>query len=222
MTRIQGNTALWLFLVGALSYAPQAAEPLRPLVKPRLVVLLMGPPGSGKSTQSKFITENYHIPAISTGDLLRAEVKEGTPLGRRIQSVMAKGELVSDEVVNELVAKRIQQPDAAAGFLLDGYPRTLAQAEFLDRLLAERNYPQPTVIHLAVPDSVVLERLLARGRADDKPEVIRERLKVYQQQSAPILSHYSGGDYHRVDGAKTPEEVFRQIQRVLPPITRPQ
>ncbi len=183
--------------------------------RPQVVILLVGPPGSGKGTQAKMITEKYGVPAFSTGDLLRAEVKEGTALGKRIQPVMAQGGLVDDSIVNELVAGRTLKPDAARGFILDGYPRTVAQAQFLDRLLAERRWPRPTVIHLDVPDSVVIERLLQRGRADDKPEVIRGRLKKYESETAPVLKHYSAGDYHRIDGTKAPEAVFAQIETVL-------
>ena len=182
---------------------------------PKVVVLLIGPPGSGKGTQSKLITDKYGIPGISTGELLRAEVKAGTDLGKRIEAVLGKGALVSDEIVNELVAKRTLQPDAANGFILDGYPRTVAQADFLDKLLGGRKWPKPTVLHLDVPDSVVIDRLSQRGRTDDKPEVIRERLKVYQRDTAPILEHYRGADYHRIDGTGTPESVFTLLERVL-------
>ena len=183
--------------------------------RPQVVILLVGPPGSGKGTQAKMITEKYGLPAFSTGDLLRAEVKEGTALGKRIQPVMAQGGLVDDAIVNDLVAGRTLKPDAGRGFILDGYPRTVAQAQFLDRLLAERQWPRPTVIHLDVPDTVVIERLLQRGRADDKQEVIRDRLNKYESETVPILRHYGAGDYHRIDGTKTPEAVFAQMDEVL-------
>lgn len=200
-----------VLLAGGWLWGQQETE------KPRAVLLLIGPPGAGKGTQAEFITKKFGIPSISTGALLRAEVKAETDLGKRIQSAMAKGELVSDQVVNQLVVKRIEQPDAAKGFILDGYPRTVAQAEFLDKLLAGRKIPRPTVLHLAVPDSVVMARLLARGRADDKPEVIRDRLKVYENETRPLLSFYAGGDLHRIDGTGTPEEVFQRIERVIGP-----
>jgi adenylate kinase len=182
---------------------------------PKAVVLLIGPPGSGKGTQAKLITDKYGIPGISTGELLRAEAKAGTDLGKKIEAVLGKGALVSDEIVNELVAKRTLAADTAGGFILDGYPRTVAQAKFLDKLLAERRWPKPAVLHLDVPDSVVTERLTKRGRADDKPEVIRDRLKAYHRDTAPILEHYRGADLHRIGGAGTPEEVFALLDRAL-------
>ena len=182
---------------------------------PKAVILLIGPPGSGKGTQARLLTEKYAIPAISTGDLLRAEVKQGTPLGRNVQAVMARGDLVDDATVNELVARRTLQPDAARGFILDGYPRTVAQADSLDKLLAERKWPKAALVHLDVADAVVIERLGQRGRADDKPDVIRDRLKVYERDTAPILEHYRGASYYRIDGSGSPDEVFARIEKVL-------
>jgi adenylate kinase family enzyme len=179
------------------------------------IVILLGPPGAGKGTQAELIIKDFDIPAISTGDLLRAEVKEETPLGKRIQSTMAKGDLVSDDIVNQVVAKRIENPDAANGFILDGYPRTLAQAEFLDKLAAERGFPRTTVLLLAVPDEEVMQRLLSRGRSDDKPEVIRDRLAVYKKQTMPLLKYYS--NHHQIEGIGTPKDVFERIKRVIAP-----
>jgi adenylate kinase len=196
---------LLLALSGLLLGQPSPTAPL--------VVLLLGPPGGGKGTQSEFITKRFGIPAVSTGDLLRAEVKADTPLGRRIQGSMAKGELVADEIVNGLVAKRIAEPGARKGFILDGYPRTASQAAYLDRLLAERGLPKPVVIVLEVPEQEIVNRLLARGRADDKPDVIRGRIRVYEKESEPILKHYP--NHHRIDGAGAPEEVFRRIEPLL-------
>lgn len=181
----------------------------------RLVLLLVGPPGAGKGTQAEALTKNHGLPAVSTGELLRAEVKAATALGQRIQTMMANGELVPDDVVNGLVARRLAQPDAAKGIILDGYPRTVAQARYLDQLLTQRGYPPVTVLHLDVPDEEVVQRLAARGRADDKPEVIRERLKVYTRETAPILEHYRGGDLNRIDGTGSPEEVARRVDRVV-------
>lgn len=206
-----GRFTLLLLALSALSLGqPSPAAPL--------VVLLLGPPGGGKGTQSEFITKRFGIPAVSTGELLRAEVKADTPLGRQIQGSMAKGELVADEVVNSLVAKRIAEPSARKGFILDGYPRTASQAAYLDRLLAERGLPKPAVIVLEVPEQEIVNRLLARGRADDKPDVIRGRIRVYEKESAPILKHYP--NHHRIDGAGAPEEVFRRIERILQAKTR--
>jgi adenylate kinase len=181
----------------------------------RVVILLIGPPGSGKGTQSKFITDNFGLPGVSTGELLRAEVQAATPLGREIQGILAQGTLVSDDIVNQLVAQRIAKPDAAGGFILDGYPRTVPQAGFLDKLLSERKFPRPTVLHLDVAEAVLMERLTQRGRADDKPEVIRDRMRVYEKETSPLISYYSGGDYHRLDGAPRPEEVYRGIDKII-------
>jgi adenylate kinase len=127
-----------------------------------LVILLFGPPGSGKGTQSPLISTLLGVPAISTGEMLRAEVESETPLGKKVQSTLAVGSLVSDQLVNDIVVSRISKPDCKNGFLLDGYPRTVAQAEYLDGVLAKMNYPPPTVFHLATPKSVLIERISSR------------------------------------------------------------
>ena len=127
-----------------------------------MVLLLFGPPGSGKGTQSRLITNWLRIPGISTGDMLRAEIQAGTDLGRTAQSIMAAGGLVGDDLVNKMLVNRVSQPDAQGGFLLDGYPRTLEQAEFLDRMLAERRLPKPVVLHLDVPLDALAGRLTSR------------------------------------------------------------
>lgn len=127
-----------------------------------MVVLLFGAPGCGKGTQALHVSENCRIPAISTGDMFRAECQAGTELGRRASAILASGGLVGDDIVNEMVAHRIAQKDCARGFLLDGYPRTVAQARFFTHLLADRGLPEPTIVHLTVPEEVVLQRLTAR------------------------------------------------------------
>ncbi|HEV2687421.1 MAG TPA: adenylate kinase [Bryobacteraceae bacterium] len=127
-----------------------------------MVLLLFGPPGSGKGTQSRLITNWLGIPAISTGDMLRAEIKAGTDLGEAAQSIMASGGLVGDDLVNKMLAKRVAQPDSQNGFLLDGYPRTVSQAEFLDGLIAERKLPKPIILHLDVPADALAGRLTSR------------------------------------------------------------
>ena len=126
------------------------------------MILLFGPPGCGKGTQSPLISRLLQIPAISTGEMLRAEVEAETPLGQQAQSILAAGQLVSDEIVNQMLVSRITKPDCRNGFLLDGYPRTLPQAEFLDAQLAQLGFPQPTVFHLATPQSVLIERISSR------------------------------------------------------------
>jgi adenylate kinase len=127
-----------------------------------LILLLFGPPGCGKGTQAAFLAERYHIPAISTGEMFRAELKAGTELGKRASSIMSQGGLVGDEIVNAMVASRISRPDCAGGFLLDGYPRTLPQAMEFSALLKQRGLPNPMVIHLDVPDDLLVARLTAR------------------------------------------------------------
>ncbi len=127
-----------------------------------MVILLFGPPGSGKGTQSPFITDLLKIPAISTGDMLRAEIRSGTPLGKEASELISAGRLVSDDMVNAMLVNRLAQPDTATGFLLDGYPRTVPQAVFLDRLLEKKGLPKPVVFHLSTPDSVIVERISAR------------------------------------------------------------
>ncbi|HWB97988.1 MAG TPA: adenylate kinase [Bryobacteraceae bacterium] len=127
-----------------------------------MILLLFGPPGCGKGTQAALISEFYNIPAISTGEMFRAECKAGTPLGKKACSILSSGGLVGDDIVNQIVASRISKPDCSSGFLLDGYPRTVPQAEFLNHLLAERGLPQPTVIHLDVAGEVLVARISAR------------------------------------------------------------
>ncbi|HYP12541.1 MAG TPA: adenylate kinase [Bryobacteraceae bacterium] len=127
-----------------------------------MVILLFGPPGSGKGTMSPLMTKLLGIPAISTGEMLRAEVEAGTELGKHAQSILAAGQLVSDEVVNRMLIERLSQPDCKHGFLLDGYPRTVSQAEFLDKKLCDLGFPPPTVFHLATPKSVLIERIASR------------------------------------------------------------
>ena len=192
-----------------------AAGAAFPAPSGKLVVVLLGPPGSGKGTQAALITKKYGLPSISTGDLLRAEVKQGTPLGRRIQDVMARGELVSDEIVNAAVEQRIAQADAARGFILDGYPRTVPQARFLDALLPRKGFPPPAVLALKVPAEEIVRRLAGRGRADDKPETVRERIAVYEKQTRPLIDFYARGGCHHIDGLGAPEEVFARIDRIL-------
>ncbi len=143
-----------------------------------MIVLLFGAPGCGKGTQAAFIASRFHIPCISTGEMFRAEYLAGTELGKLACSIISKGDLVGDEIVNPIVAGRIGQPDCASGFLLDGYPRTVPQAVFLDRMLAQRGLPQPTAIHLDVPAGVIVSRLTARRQC---PACSR----IYNMKSQP-------------------------------------
>jgi adenylate kinase len=178
------------------------------------VVILLGPPGGGKGTQAERIIKEFGIGSVSTGDLLRAEVAKGTPLGNQVKAVMAKGDLVSDDIVNGLVAARFKQPDAAKGLILDGYPRTVPQAEFLDRFLTNRK-TRPMVINLAVPADEIVARLAKRGRADDKPETVRERLRVYDTETKPLLDFYASRGLENVDGTGTPDEIFARVRAAI-------
>jgi adenylate kinase len=205
---VAGVAVLSAVCVGTLWASPDTKRPL--------VLLLIGPPGSGKGTQAARITKEFGIPHISTGELLRAEVAQGTELGRKVRSVMEAGQLVDDEIVNQLVVRRIEKPDARAGFILDGYPRTLEQARFLDDLLRQRQLPAPLVLHIDVPPGVTMQRLLDRGRADDQRAVIEDRLRVYLRDTAPILDHYSPrAGYCRINGDQKPERVYSDIQAML-------
>src|SRR4051812_44360434 len=179
-------------------------------------LVLMGPPGAGKGTQSKFIADHFKIPAISTGDIFRANVSEGTPLGQEAQRYMDSGEYVPDEVTNKMVRNRIDEPDAVPGFLLDGYPRTLAQVEELDGMIEFTGHQLDAVVSLAVDDEAIIARLLQRaeleGRADDTEEVIRRRQEVYAEQTQPLLEVYRGrGILIEVDGLGEVDEVTQRI-----------
>ncbi len=183
-------------------------------------IVFLGPPGTGKGTQAKLIGKRLGMPAISTGDMLREAVRRETALGRRAKAIMEAGGLVPDEVVIGLIRERIGSPDAAGGFLLDGFPRTIAQAESLERLLEDNGTPLDAVVNLAVPEATLLERLLGRceqeGRSDDRPETIRERLRVYGEKTAPLVAFYeASGLLAHVDGVGSVDDVTGRIDRVL-------
>jgi adenylate kinase len=176
----------------------------------------MGPPGAGKGTQAKFIAEHFGIPAISTGDIFRANVSAGTPLGVEAKRYMDAGEYVPDEVTNRMVRNRIDEPDAAKGFLLDGYPRTVAQVEELDGMIKYTGHQLDAVLCLVVDKDEVVSRLLQRaqieGRADDTEDVIRRRQEVYLEQTAPLIEVYkSRGILVEVDGLGEVDEVTKRI-----------
>jgi adenylate kinase len=157
-------------------------------------IVLLGAPGSGKGTQAARLKAELGVAHISTGDLLRAAVKAGTPLGLKAKAVMEAGQLVSDEIVLGMLEERLAQPDTRAGFILDGYPRNLAQADALDQLLKRIGQPLDAVLKLNVPDADIVARceirFKAEGRADDNPETVRKRLQVYAQQTAPVADYY--------------------------------
>ncbi|MEB3184851.1 MAG: adenylate kinase [Cyanobacteriota bacterium] len=177
-------------------------------------LLFLGPPGAGKGTQAVSLAEQRGLLHLSTGDLLRAEVAAGSELGKEAEAVMARGELVSDALVLAIVRGRLTSHHG--GWLLDGFPRNLAQAEALDGLLAELNQQIELVVLLEVDDAVLIQRLLSRGRADDNEDVIRHRLKVYRQQTSPLIEHYrSQGVLQAVEAAGTVEAIAERIGVLL-------
>jgi adenylate kinase len=183
-------------------------------------LVLMGPPGAGKGTQAKYVAQHFGIPAISTGDIFRANVSQGTPLGKEAQRYMDAGEYVPDEVTNSMVRNRIDEPDAEPGFLLDGYPRTLAQVEELDGMIGFTGHRLDAVVVLTVDDDVLVERLLQRaaleGRADDTEDVIRRRHEVYAEQTAPLIEVYRDRDLLiEVDGLGEVDDVTQRIFAAL-------
>lgn len=183
-------------------------------------LVFLGPPGSGKGTQAKQLAERLGVPAISTGDILREAVRQGSPLGGRAKAVMDAGELVPDDVMVELIRERIAAPDARGGFLLDGFPRTVEQARALERLLEGNGAALDAVINLSAPEEVLVGRLLLRasseGRSDDRPETVAERLRVYRAKTEPLVSHYRRlGLLTDVDGVGEIAEVARRIDRAL-------
>jgi adenylate kinase len=176
----------------------------------------LGPPGAGKGTQAKTLADNWNIAHISTGDILRQALKEQTPLGVKAQGYMDKGELVPDQLVQEMVQERLSQPDTKLGWILDGFPRTVNQALFLEELLQKLNQHGEKVVNLEVPDEILIARLLQRGRKDDTEQVIRRRLEVYRSETAPLIDFYSSRQaLLSVNGAKSPEEVTGELHKLI-------
>jgi len=188
-----------------------------------LNLVVFGPPGSGKGTQAKLLQEKHGWVQLSTGDMLRAAIAAGTELGKKCQSIMAAGELVPDAIVIGIIGERYDQPDCAKGAIFDGFPRTIPQAEALDKMLQERGKAIDLVIELKVEDSVLIERVKARiaqsggvARADDNPETLANRLKVYHQNTAPLLAYYQQqGKLTTVDGMAPIETVTKAIADVV-------
>ena len=181
---------------------------------------MMGPPGAGKGTQAAFVAEHFGIPAISTGDIFRANVAEGTPLGVEAKRYMDAGEYVPDEITNKMVRNRIDEPDADPGFLLDGYPRTLAQVEELDGMVEFTGHRLDAAVVLAVDNEEIVQRLLQRaeveGRADDTEDVIRRRQEIYREQTEPLIEVYrKRGILVEVDGLGEVDEVTKRIFEAL-------
>ncbi|WP_315919988.1 adenylate kinase [Mesorhizobium sp. SP-1A] len=189
-------------------------------------LILLGPPGAGKGTQAQRLVEKHGIPQLSTGDMLRAAVKAGTEVGKRAKAVMDAGQLVSDEIVNQIVSERVDEPDARNGFILDGYPRTVPQAEALDRILAGKGRKLDAVIELKVDESALVRRMekrvadtIAAGgtvRADDNPESFKKRLVEYREKTAPLSAYYARiGELRTVDGMADIDTVTREIEGIL-------
>ncbi|TPM35767.1 adenylate kinase [Mesorhizobium sp. B2-3-5] len=189
-------------------------------------LILLGPPGAGKGTQAQRLVEKHGIPQLSTGDMLRAAVQAGTEVGKRAKAVMDAGELVSDAIVNAIVAERIDQADCAKGFILDGYPRTLVQADAVESMLSERGIGLDTVIELVVDDRALVGRIVKRAedakaagqpvRKDDNPAVFEERLREYYKKTAPLTGYYyAKGRLKTVDGMASMDAVTAEIETVL-------
>lgn len=184
-------------------------------------LIILGPPGAGKGTQAAKIAARLSIPAISTGDIFRSNIKNETELGLRVKAILASGGYVPDEVTNEIVDDRLTWPDAENGFLLDGYPRTAGQVDALEQMLARHDHALDAVLELTVDEDVVVQRLLKRavteGRADDTEDVIRERQDIYRRETAPLAEHYRrAGLLVQVDGMGEVDEVTDRVIDALP------
>jgi adenylate kinase len=197
-----------------------------------MIVVLFGPPASGKGTQAKRIHEKYAIAHLSTGDMLRAAIAQGTEIGKKAKAIMDQGHLVPDEIVLGIIAERIEEADCKPGFILDGFPRTLNQAKGLDDLLKRKKRGLDVVIVMEVDEAELIKRVENRAaeakkkgeplRPDDDPEVFKKRLAVYKAETAPILPYYEKqGRIRRVDGMKTIDEVAAQIDAILGPLAPP-
>ncbi len=185
-------------------------------------LVLLGPPGSGKGTQASRLKDYLQVPHISTGDLLRAEVAAGSPLGLAAKEIMARGELVSDDILLGMLEARFSRPDTAGGFILDGYPRNLAQARALGELLERIGQPMDCAVQLDVDSELLVQRIAGRaaaeGRADDTPDSVRTRLKVYDDQTAPVIEYYrQHGQLTVVDGVGSLDDVFARLVEALSP-----
>jgi adenylate kinase len=183
-------------------------------------LLVLGPQGSGKGTQAKRISAEYGVPHVSTGDIFRAAIADGSELGRRVEPILAAGALVPDDLTVGLIRERLAAPDARDGFVLDGFPRTIAQAEALDQMLAETGQALDAVLFFDLDDDVATERLRGRavdeGRSDDTPEVIAHRLAVYHEQTEPVVEHYRAtGKLVPLHAERSVGEVFAEIQAAL-------
>lgn len=179
-------------------------------------LIFLGPPGAGKGTQAEVLAKDYSIPHISTGEILRQAIREQTDLGKQAQEFVDAGDLVPDSLILDLIRERLQQNDAASGWILDGFPRNVAQAKFLSTLLSELNQNCDVVLNLEVADNVLVERLLGRGRKDDNEATISRRLDVYRELTAPVIKFYQGNNSLKsVDGDRPMEEVTAALKNCI-------
>lgn len=179
-------------------------------------LVFLGPPGAGKGTQAKILAELLGIPHISTGDILRSAIAQNTSLGQKAQSYVTKGELVPDELLVDLIRDRLQQPDAEKGWILDGFPRNVNQASFLEQLLQELNQKVDYAVNLEVPDEVLISRLLERGRQDDDQEIIRRRLDIYHQETTPLIGFYNErSSLKAINGNRSMTDVTESLKHLV-------
>jgi adenylate kinase len=184
-------------------------------------IVFIGPPGVGKGTQSARFVKYLNVPHLSTGDMLRQACQEKSDLGLLSQQFMTQGKLVPDPIVLQLIARRLAEPDSQGGFLLDGFPRTLGQAQELDRFLRERGTPLTAAIELQVDTDELAKRLAGRGREDDRPEIVRKRLEEYARQTSPLSDYYRRtGQLYTLHGGGTTDEVFNRIRTVVDQIAQ--
>ncbi|MFO0600409.1 MAG: adenylate kinase [Myxococcaceae bacterium] len=179
-------------------------------------LVFFGPPGAGKGTQAQKLITDFSIPQISTGEILRAAVSKGTELGKQAGPLMAAGKLVPDALVIGIVEERLKEPDCKTGFLLDGFPRTIPQAEALDQVLKKMGKKIEHVVSLEVPDAVIHDRMKGRGRADDSPETVQKRLDVFREQTSPLKAHYGkAGLLRTINGVGSVDEIYAAIRKSI-------
>lgn len=178
-------------------------------------LIFLGPPGAGKGTQAERLAAAANIPHISTGEIIRGAIAHQTPLGQKAKAYVDAGDLVPDSLILDLIGERLSQSDTESGWILDGFPRNVSQAQFLDQLLTELNQDGVCVISLTVPEEVLVRRLMNRQRQDDNEATIRHRLVVYHQETAPVIEFYRDRNLHIVDGDRTPDDVGATLQMIV-------